>query len=734
MAKEGILNLLIAHENSDDANRLINLLEGASYQVRAHLIEPGQDVVSLLQNQHWDLAIGHLQSESIPAKKLMAAIRSQKLDIPAILISNKSDIVDVVEGIRMGAAYVIPMDEDQYFLLATTNTLEHLEHRRLQLEWKSRYSGAETRCETLMDSSKNAIAVVQDGTYIYANEPYSQLMGFDDPDDMVLATVIDTIDISSREDIKPFLRPLSADTVLNTKMINLTYSTPNGQLLDIRVGISQIEYQGETALQFLVKNEADINPPPVTPTVSKTERTAIETLEIEDLTEVEAIKELELEPLTEAGDPSPSRPTLEINPETTLGNIALAINSANQSGGEDSLILCIQADQDKQIRHDTSETNAEDILLELTDFILEKTTPPALFSRNDTNTFTLIITGMALEEGKKFAEILCQQVSENTFQVGLQSVVLSISTSIGLITRNTGSSEQCMEQCLKTLCDPEGDSIASTSSVRIYLVDALCQTDFTVNTEEKIALFGRQLLEKRLIGIAFQPIVALNDDSSEFYEVLMRPKIEEYPENIPEDFVAKVFASPIATEIDRWVILETIKKLGKKHSSAPRTCLFINLSATSIQDEKFSPWLKLALKTSNIPPRNIIFQLKENDAGRYIEQSKTLITQLKAIGSNVALTQFGLSSNPVLVLEKLPVDYVKLDQALINKVKAGGDALEETKQLIVLLKEKGQHCIAPFVENPTMIPTLWQSGVEYIQGHYVQAPSPNMEYDFNDED
>jgi len=711
MAKEGTLNLLIAHDDSDDADRLISLLEGASYRVDAQVVDSAEQLAPLLQSRQWDLAIGQLQATSLPAKKLMAGIRSQSLDIPAILISKSSDIVDVVEGIRMGASYVIPVEEDQYFLLATSSTLEQLEQRRVQLDWKERYSSAETRCEELMDSSKNAIALVQDGTYIYTNEPFSQLMGYSDPDDMLMAPVIDTIDSSSQDKIKPFLKPLDGDAEVSETAIELTCLTTEGQAIDIRANICQIEYQGDAALQFQVKCDAAINN--ASPIAGGQEAT-------------QAIRE------TTTGIPAQQHASFAINPQATLDNINLAIDSAQLSGGQDSLILCVQSDQDAQIRSNTSESNADQILMALAEFIVGQSSQGVLYSRDRQGVINFVIADSTLEEGREFAETLCQQVAENTFQVGSQSILLSISASIGLITENTASAEVCIEECLKTLDDADPDS--ASDGAKVYVMDALSQTDFNVHSDEKITLFGQQLLEKRLIGIAFQPIVGLNDESAEFYETLMRPKIEEYPENIPADFIGKVFESPIATEIDRWVILETIKKLADKHNTAPQTCLFINLSAATIQDEKFSPWLKLALKTSNTSPATITLQLSENDAGRYIEQSKTLISQLRAIGCKVALTHFGLSSNPLLVLDKLAVDFVKLDKQLLENIKAGGEEEEETRQLIILLKEMEQHCIAPFVESPTLIPTLWQNGIEYIQGHYIQAPSSEMDYSFNEED
>lgn len=697
MAIEGTINVLMSHDSSDDAKRLINLLESAAYHIYAEQIDPSTDLNALLQSRQWDLAISHLQSTALPAKALISSLRKQGLDIPTILISDNSDNVNTLEGIRMGASYVVSMDEDQYFLLATANTLEQLEHRRSLAYWRDRYRASEARCEDLIGSSKKALAIVQDGTYIYVNETYSQLFAYVEPDDMVLVPVIDTIESASQNNIKPFLKALDAVKTLSPTSVDLVCVKENGDKLETLISITQVEYQGDPALQFQIKDGV--------------QTTAIDT-KIETAHHHQA-------------------PT-EISQQATLDNIGQAIRSATRHG-EDSLILCLRADQDEQIRRDTSASNAEKIFTSLIKFIQEKAVAHTLCSRINQNTETLIISGRSLEEGQVFAETLCQQVAENIFEVDKQSITLSISVSIGLITQDAESPDTCLKHCLQTLDEAKSESSAPVTGPKVYIVKALNHINYTVNSDQKIAAFGQKLLEKRLIGIAFQPIVALNADESEFYEVLMRPKIEEYPENIPKDFIAKVFESPVATEIDRWVILETVKKLVAKQSAAPKTRLFLSLSAASIQDQKFTPWLKLALKTANIAPSSIIFQLRENDAGRYIEQSKTLISQLKALGSKIGLTQFGLSSNPLLIIDKLSVDYVKLDRQLIDKVKAGGEALEETQQLVMLLKDMELHCIAPFIESPTMIPTLWQSGIEYIQGHYIQAPMSEMDYDFSDE-
>ena len=40
--------------------------------------------------------------------------------------------------------------------------------------------------------------------------------------------------------------------------------------------------------------------------------------------------------------------------------------------------------------------------------------------------------------------------------------------------------------------------------------------------------------------------------------------------------------------------------------------------------------------------------------------------------------------------------------------------------------------MVPLVENAGVLATLWQAGVNYIQGYYLQAPVPEMNYDFTE--
>ena len=53
------------------------------------------------------------------------------------------------------------------------------------------------------------------------------------------------------------------------------------------------------------------------------------------------------------------------------------------------------------------------------------------------------------------------------------------------------------------------------------------------------------------------------------------------------------------------------------------------------------------------------------------------------------------------------------------------------KELLATLHAQAKQSIVPFVESASVLSVLWQAGVNYIQGHYLQGPSQAMNYDFS---
>src|SRR5690554_3631840 len=110
------INLLLIHDNVDEANRLVSLLRTANYRVDPHYAANAADLGRKVQERNWELALVQYAARSVPVKAVFQQMRRIHKDIPVILISGVRDPAVIVEGLEMGAVDVVPANEDQHLI------------------------------------------------------------------------------------------------------------------------------------------------------------------------------------------------------------------------------------------------------------------------------------------------------------------------------------------------------------------------------------------------------------------------------------------------------------------------------------------------------------------------------------------------------------------------------------------------------------------------------------------
>ena len=78
----------------------------------------------------------------------------------------------------------------------------------------------------------------------------------------------------------------------------------------------------------------------------------------------------------------------------------------------------------------------------------------------------------------------------------------------------------------------------------------------------------------------------------------------------------------------------------------------------------------------------------------------------------------------------MTLDLIKIDPHFTETIASGETG--ELKALIDTAKENSIKTILPEVDNAGALATLWQLGTHYIQGSYLQQPSPVMNYEFTE--
>jgi len=692
MTIDGALNLLLANANPADSDRLTSLLRSASYQVNAQKLESPDALSNALQERDWDLALVSRDDAPVSPRDLLTQMGRLNRDTPVIVINTERDSRQTVEALRMGAADVVSMDDDQVFLAVVSRTLYHLEQLRRERYWQQRCARSEAHCERLVAMSRDAVATIQDGTYVQVNDTYAQLFGHCTQDFMALTPAIDSAAPSFQPALRALLKSTAGNIGVHEQQLDFVGEHVSGQTFTVPATVSPVAYQDEPALQISISAEH----------LAASPRQAPATTSDDALASIDFFKGLE--------------------------QIDISARKAIRAGSGSPLFY-IRIDQLRPLRDAGELKRAEDLAIVAGQFLATLASNTALLRRIHEDAFVLLCSETTTASSLDYALRLCTATADHIFTVAGKTHTLTLSIGVDLIGSEFTSAETCLDHCIAVIT--QITSATGGNGARIYQPEA--SNGLSQLRDEDIARLGQSLLDRELWSLTFQPMVALHGAKRECYEVLARPSRDMPADELPDNFMTRVFATAFAVEIDRWTTLEASRHLIKKFKDHHEIQLFLNLGSMTWTDEKFLPWLKNVIDAAGLTPSNLVFQLAEADVNRDLNRALSFINQIKAMQGLVALSEVGLANPPLALLGKLPVDFIRLNKQLVDRSSKNEVGKDELKQFLNRLKAQDQGIIVPFIGSPAMIPMLWQHGVSYIQGDYIQPPTERMDYDFNDD-
>ena len=81
---------------------------------------------------------------------------------------------------------------------------------------------------------------------------------------------------------------------------------------------------------------------------------------------------------------------------------------------------------------------------------------------------------------------------------------------------------------------------------------------------------------------------------------------------------------------------------------------------------------------------------------------------------------FGKGDNSARIFSKIPMGFAKIDGSLMQGLHKNANLQNDVKELARLAQEHNILTIAERVQDANTMAVLWQLGISYIQGNYVQ--------------
>lgn len=229
------------------------------------------------------------------------------------------------------------------------------------------------------------------------------------------------------------------------------------------------------------------------------------------------------------------------------------------------------------------------------------------------------------------------------------------------------------------------------------------------------------------LRLVYQPIVSLMGDSQENYSVLARLVGADGHIHEAKAFLGAAAAAGRLGEIDRWVIQRAIAELADQRKQGRPVNFFVNIAATSVQNEELIPWICDQLRDLDARGHWLTWQFPAEEARTNLPALARRAEGLKKIKCRIALSHCADVDILRMLTQHLPVDFLLLSRDIANGLASELAIQQRLGELVDLARSRSVRTVATGVEDRHTLTFLWSAGIDYVQGNFLEGPSPSIE-------
>jgi PAS domain S-box-containing protein len=608
----------------------------------------------------------------------VAEIRNRNAaSVPMILVRNSLTEEDLTTALERGARDVVTLKskprltavaERELHLAALDGTLAGTLASARQYRDQMR---------AFMTGSADAIAHVQEGIIVDANPAWLDLFGLTEPAAVQTQPLMDFFDTHSHAALKGAL-VATLQGRWSDHSLKVSALQADGRSIPLELELERFEFEGEPAVRLKVA----------------TQRRDMESLavQLEEAVRLDA-------------------PTGLLNRAAYLETVSERMTQPLKGGRR--AILYLELDKPDKLERDLGLLGLEEVADAAGSLLNGLLQPDDLGGRISSRGFAVLLERGNARDLDAWGAGVVRRLSEEVFQTAGRS--LSLTGSVGISLVNTTTEQFAPRFALAVRSQRTAAEAGGNRSLRLEEVKpqpSESEIDRTWAARIKSSLMANRF---RLVQ---QPIASLTGEERAMFDLVVRMLDDKGAEVLPTEFLAAAERTDLLKNIDRWVVGAAMSFCAARRPHK----VFVRLSADSLRDATLGGWLQQQIKASRIEPGRVVIEIGEEMATRHLKESKSLQASLQKLGLELAIENFGAGRDPLNLLNHVPVNYVKIDGSLMQGIANDRPLQERVKELVDRAHERKIATIAERVEDANTMAVLWQLGIEFIQGYFVNQP------------
>ncbi|BAO43588.1 signal transduction response regulator [Thiolapillus brandeum] len=679
------MELLVLGCSIDDANIYSQTLRNSGMAVHLNTAYTPDELDTLVQTLDADVVLVNTDAEEIDFTTAIRQIREVSPLAAFILLSDDPD-EELFFAAETRAQDIIERNDHAHLIYVVNREQQNMITKKKLLAVTQELKETKQRYETLTETARDAIAYIHQGMHVYANPAYVSLFGFNNPDELEGLPFMDLIASDDRLKFKPVLHKL--DEEHTAEQIDITCVTNEGKDLSVTMDFAPSTIDGEDCTQVIIRSQAS------------------------DMDIEQRLAEL-------------------ANYDTDTGlhnrkyfneNLELQFAEARDTNQRLSMIL-LNIVNFPDIKTDFNLDAGETVLKEVTHILNETTYDTDLVSRFGEHEFAILCTPGT--DAESLANRLAKALNDHSFEEDGTSIspqfVFGISHSDAPPAK---SATDLISHAVKA----RKQGLANNTAI-VSFEKGGQQAAEQNNGNESVVQLIDQALSNDQFHLVYQPVVSLHGNSREDYAIYVRMLNEEGQQISPEEFMEDAIRSERMAEIDRWVIRNAIREVASHRADGHKLNFLITLSAAGIEDDSLLLWICDCLREFKAKGAWLAFAVAHNDVIAHLEKMEQLAEGLRKINCRITLTHFPFEQEAVNVVRHLNSDMVCFTPEISGKLSQDKEQQELLKDYNEQLHKEKVKTIVTHIEEAAQLTLLWNVGVDFIQGNFIQKPVDTIIYD-----
>lgn len=678
MTAKHTISIAVLTGNQDDVELVNSSLRDVGHAAHCQWIETPGRFADTLGREQMELIILHVDDYADGIRQVVKQKDAYIPEVPVIAVGKHADEVSILRAMRDGACDLVSSEQKARLQAVVNRELRALRMERALNDTLLSATEYRKQLQDYMQNSSTAIAYVQEGIITNVNNAWLKLFEAKETDEVVGLPLMDHFLEESHAAVKGAIIATTKGKWQSEELLDARSAKASGDDAALKLKFVLTDMDDGPQVQIRIE-------PPVP---ERQEPTKL----VHD-----ALKR----------DPT----TLFFHRAQFLDRITKRLKRKPKSGQH--ALVYIKPDSFSEVRKAVGILESEEILAQFAEEVRKRMHPRDVAGRFEGTVIMALLERGNERDAAVWGKQLVDHIGKHEFAIGDQKVRLTCTVGVVGVSGVYSSLEELVSAAAdahRKAKDDGGNTAALNES-----------TDVDTKLKKYDAIWVKRIkaaMSEDRFRVAQLPIAGLRSDSAEMFDMLIRMIDEQGNPVLPSEFLPAAERNNLMTVLDRWIIKSSME-FCREHNAEH---VFIRLSRTSMQDKSLPEWIGEKVGDFGIEPENIILQIPEQEAARFIKETKSAAEALRKAGIGFALEHYGIDKNRFQILDILKPNFIKIDGELMHLLLTDTSLQESVRALASAATERDIRTIAERVENANAMAVLFQLGVHYMQGHYVHEP------------